>query len=196
MPNSLLMKGTFLGRECMNVREKIARVKRFLGISWPYLLSHHPHCRTFQDDVLHLGQIRLCAGCFIAYPTALIVISYSLLTDLAFLYPWYYYILPGFFLGSFQLLSLFGKGERFRHLIKFTLGLGIGLTTIGVFRTGLHICLSLYIFYMLVMFSGMLVNLRARKIEKICEKCRYKKDWYHCPGFGKLHQDLGREGFL
>jgi hypothetical protein len=38
------------------------------------LLSHHPNQPCFDDDVIVLFNRRICAGCLLAYPTALAVL--------------------------------------------------------------------------------------------------------------------------
>ncbi len=38
------------------------------------LLSHHPDLPCFKDDVIILFNRRVCAGCLLAYPTALLVL--------------------------------------------------------------------------------------------------------------------------
>ncbi len=38
------------------------------------LLSHHPNIPCFNDDVIVLFNRRICAGCLLAYPTALLVL--------------------------------------------------------------------------------------------------------------------------
>jgi hypothetical protein len=37
------------------------------------LLSHHPNLPCFNDDVIILFNRRICAGCLLAYPTALAI---------------------------------------------------------------------------------------------------------------------------
>jgi len=134
--------------------------------------------------------VRFCAGCTITYPTTIAIIIYGLLTGIVYRYPWYLFFITGVFFGLFQFISLFGRGDRFRHVIKFMLGVGIGLVTIGVFRLQVHICLSIYIFYMLFMLAGLFGGRRIKKIENKCKKCSFKKDWQNCPGFKKLHDEL------
>jgi hypothetical protein len=38
------------------------------------LLSHHPNYPCFDDDVIVLFNRRICAGCLLAYPTAVLVL--------------------------------------------------------------------------------------------------------------------------
>ena len=38
------------------------------------LLSHHPDLPCFKDDVIIVFNRRVCAGCLLAYPTALLVL--------------------------------------------------------------------------------------------------------------------------
>lgn len=51
-------------------------LKRTIHESWkevsPILLSHHPNCVHFKHHTLNIGKIRLCIGCFIGYPTAIL----------------------------------------------------------------------------------------------------------------------------
>ena len=40
------------------------------------LISHHPNRPCFDDDVIILFNRRVCAGCLLAYPTALIILIF------------------------------------------------------------------------------------------------------------------------
>jgi len=124
------------------------------------------------------------------------VIIYALVTGIYYSNPWYFFGVPGILLGFFQFLSLYGRGERFRHVIKFLLGLGIGLTTISVFRLPVHVCLSSFIMYALVMLAAILGSRRIMKMEDKCKECPHVRDWQRCPGMKKVYDDLGREGLV
>lgn len=38
------------------------------------LLSHHPNCKCFKDDVFIIFGRRICNGCLIAYPIAILIL--------------------------------------------------------------------------------------------------------------------------
>jgi hypothetical protein len=40
------------------------------------LLSHHPDLPCFNDDIIVLFNRRICAGCLLAYPTALLILLF------------------------------------------------------------------------------------------------------------------------
>lgn len=60
------------------MRKKRVRIKIKNGILyifsfWPLLLSHHPECEKFNNHTINIGKkIRLCIGCFIGYPIAIL----------------------------------------------------------------------------------------------------------------------------
>jgi hypothetical protein len=83
------------------------------------LLSHHPNIPCFNDDVIILFRKRVCAGCLLAYPTALLV--------LLFLKPSGY---ESIFLALvFALLSQFRRFSKvliIQHLCRIVAGIALG----------------------------------------------------------------------
>ncbi len=83
------------------------------------LLSHHPNRPCFDDDVIVLFNRRLCAGCLLAYPTALLV--------LIFLKPSGYESI--FFALLFALLSQLRRLTKvliIQHLCRVLAGIALG----------------------------------------------------------------------
>ncbi len=87
------------------------------------LLSHHPNLPCFDDDVIVLFNRRICAGCLLAYPTALgILVLFhpsgidSIFIALAF--------------AVFSQIRRLSKNIIFQHFCRIvagvTLGFGIG----------------------------------------------------------------------
>lgn len=83
------------------------------------LLSHHPDLPAFRDDVIVIAGRRICAGCLLGYPAALVT--------LALLHP------SGW--GSIAaaiLISLLSQGRKLvqnaavRHLGRVIAGIGLG----------------------------------------------------------------------
>jgi len=83
------------------------------------LLSHHPNLPCFDDDVIILFNRRVCAGCLLAYPTALLV--------LIFLKPSGY---ESIFLAlTFALLSQLRRLSKvliIQHLCRVLAGVALG----------------------------------------------------------------------
>ena len=167
----------------------------FSSIS-PHILSHHPHCVKYKNDVFHIGKSRICRGCFITYPTAIAIIFYSFFTGIYEIYPWYSFLTIGVFLGLFEFFSLWGMLMKFRDIIKFLLGLGVGLVIVGIFSMPVGLCQSFLIFFVLFILAGLFHRKRIVKVEKKCLECQYKKDWDNCPGFRDMVNRLRDKGTL
>lgn len=83
------------------------------------LISHHPNLPCFDDDVIILFNRRVCAGCLLAYPTALFI--------LIFLKPSGYESI--FFAIIFALLSQIRRLTKVRiiqHLCRVLAGIALG----------------------------------------------------------------------
>jgi len=155
----------------------------FLREKSDYLLSHHPICDEFDDDYYHVGDKRLCVGCFTAYPIA---ISIIILWRLGFIrIETYLAFLMGLLIGSLQFLSLTRVSEIKigKISIKVLLGIGIGFFTIGIFSLSQPLILRVLLFFICMNIAGFFSFLRMKKIKKTCEECKYEKDWDNCPGF-------------
>lgn len=75
-------------------------------------------------------------------------------------------------------------------MIKIALGIGVSLSTIGVFLIPIHLIFRIYIFFVLFTAAGMFMSLRIKAIEKKCNRCEWKGNWYQCPGFEELNSKL------
>ena len=83
------------------------------------LISHHPNLPCFDDDVIILFNRRVCAGCLLAYPTALFI--------LIFLKPSGYESI--FFALLFALLSQLRRLSKvliIQHLCRVLAGIALG----------------------------------------------------------------------
>lgn len=147
-----------------------------------YLLSHHPICPQFQNDVYNLGSRKLCIGCFTAYPIAIFLIVLWILgfiqinTSHAFLI--------GILTGSLQFLSLtpLSDFKTGKIIIKIFLGIGIGFFTIGIFSLPVILLLRVILFGLCINIASFYTFLRMKKIKKICERCGYEGGMSNCPG--------------
>ena len=113
-------------------REELKKGLHYFRSAYPHLLSHHPHCKYYERDVLRIGGWRFCWGCIVTYPTMIaaivLVLAFGWYRD----FTWWQFMIAGLVFGSFELISLWRKGRGLRHhTIKFFLGLGLAFMTIG-----------------------------------------------------------------
>jgi hypothetical protein len=90
-----------------------------------FLLSHHPDLPCFRDDVIVLFNTKICAGCFFAYPTAIIIIL--------LLHPfWSESIgISLFFALLSQLRRVFSNYPMFGNYCRFLGGVALGFGMCG-----------------------------------------------------------------
>ncbi|MBW1692433.1 MAG: hypothetical protein JRJ70_17175 [Deltaproteobacteria bacterium] len=177
--------------------EQLKQGYAYIKIAKPYLLSHHPHCKYYSKDVLKIGKYRFCWGCIVTYPTMVSSMILFLLLDFQNKFAWWEFVIAGIIFGSYEFISLWRKGSGLRHrIIKFLLGIGLALTTIGVFTIPIHLFFRILIFIQLYMMAGLLGSLRMVAMEKKCRKCKWKGNWYKCPGFEELNRELKKRNLI
>jgi uncharacterized membrane protein YidH (DUF202 family) len=153
----------------------------------PFILSHHPHCRYFDDDVYHAGRHRLCIGCFTSYPMAIVVVALWFLGF--FPYWWHILMLLGLMFGLVQLLSFTRLTDRkgVKVLVKVSLGLGFGFFASAILAMPIPLWLKVVTLINLGITTGMLGIFRYKKVSKICERCEYGGNYEICPGFAPIY---------
>lgn len=176
--------------------EQPRKIKKFLlyGKSFiPFFLSHHPECENFKGHTINCGKIRLCIGCFIGYPTAIITIFLLGIFDKNNLFSSDFFLILSFvFLGTFFLSVLnLTKIKIIKIIQKFLIGLGaallfnwlmerpssrsVNLRTTSVIFYGILILLNLYHAY------GILGS---------CYRCKTPFNWGVCSGFCKIRERM------
>jgi len=173
----------------------LKRAHLFLKDTMPILLSHHPDCEMFANDYYRIGHLKLCKGCFTAYPTAILIIVLHIMNIIQF--QWYEYIIYGVVVGSAQFLSFtdITRYNSIKIFVKIFLGIGVGFVIIGVFTAPFNILIRLFTFFFLVNLAGILSYFRIKKMTRICLECEWKADWNNCPGFADVIRRLKRDGF-
>jgi hypothetical protein len=170
---------------------EMKKALRSIKHSFPHLLSHHPHCKYYNEDVLHVGRHRLCWGCIVTYPTMFLFISLILIFGFQNDLSWWKFIIVGAVFGSFEFISLWKKGKGLRHrTIKFFLGVGLALMIVGVFTIPIHLGFRILILVQLYLIAGFFGSLRIRAMEKKCKKCGWNGNWNRCPGFEEMNSKL------
>ena len=151
----------------------------------PMLISHHPPCETYKNHTINIGKLKLCIGCFIGYPSAILTIiltkilydrnSFNLIPILIF----------GIVFSLAQLLSLTSITEKksIKIIQKLLIGTGSGFIIIFLYLT---INLS-EIFKIVIIFGCVSILifpigvLHYRVSSKTCKMCEIKKIPGKCP---------------
>ena len=152
-----------------------SKSREFLRNYWPLLLSHHPSCPSYQNHTLNFSKIRLCIGCFIGYPSALL----SILLGIFYIYPAFtqkfWLLLIGISLFMFQLLSLTKLTEikLIKIIQKFSIGFGVGLVLVVSYYwfRGSVLVKLLGVWGVILIFMGPIGFLHYRNLRDKCENC-------------------------
>jgi hypothetical protein len=130
------------------------------------LLSHHPDLPCFKNDVIVLFNRRICAGCLLGYPTAILV--------LFLLKP------SGFesivFSLAFALLSQFRKllkNVMIQHLGRIIAGVALGFGLGGAYWAFLNG--EWFAIILLIVGAGIYLLLRIHSIKSGLDKEYHKK---------------------
>ena len=139
--------------------------------------SHHPSCSHYEDHTLNFPKLRLrlCIGCFIGYPSALI----SILLGIYFIYPAIsqkiYILLFCIFLFLFQFLSLTKLTEikPIKITQKFLIGFGAGqvlVVSYNLFQGSVLVKL-IGVWGIMLILMGPIGFLHYRTMRDTCENC-------------------------
>ena len=168
-------------------------IEKLKTVDAPFL-SHHPLCTSFTEDLLQIRGWKLCLGCAISYPLAIIVIIGSIWLPYGN-WDWKLLAMTGIPLGLLQLLSTIGltKKRILKIIIKIILGIGLGLTALFILKIPLPFPIRMLIFIVGAQLASIPAGLRSRNIKKKCEECPYNAEWGSCPGYIGTSYNNGTE---
>ncbi|MCP4764113.1 MAG: EscU/YscU/HrcU family type III secretion system export apparatus switch protein [archaeon] len=167
------------------IREILSRFK-------PIMLSHHPLCEQFENHTLNLFGKKYCIGCFIGYPSGILMLVIGLFFDIFSLFTTFELWIIGFTLFSAYLLSIFNFFDRkaLKIVQKIVLGIGAAFIVAAILSNPGIFWVKLLISFTLIQFLVILIGLkRIFEIRKICKECMYESDWKKCPGLKILYQN-------
>ncbi len=90
------------------------------------LLSHHPDHPSFDNDIIRIRGRRICAGCLLAYPTALLVVLLLRPTGLESIF-------IALLLAAISLLRRLSANVPVQHAFRVLAGIALGFGIGGVF---------------------------------------------------------------
>lgn len=177
-------------------KKKQSRLRKSLlyGKSFiPFFLSHHPECENFKGHTLKCGKIKLCIGCFIGYPTAIItLLLIRILGQNEFFNSDLFFILSMIFLGTFFLSPLnLTKNKTIKIIQKFLIGLGAALLFNWImerpYSKSINIRTTFITFYVLLIVLNLY---HAYGILGSCYKCETPFNWGVCSGFCTIRKRM------
>ena len=160
------------------------QLKDFFKNYGPLLLSHHPSCSRYQDHTLNISKLRLCIGCFIGYPSALL----SIIIGNYLIYPsvsqkiWL--LLIGIFMFLFQFLSLTKLTEIkiIKIIQKFLIGWGAGQVLVVSYHwfSGSVLMKLIGVWGVMLIFMGPISFLHYLSLRNTCENCSERGNSLDC----------------
>lgn len=154
----------------------------------PFLLAHHPSCDTFSNHTLNIRGWKLCLGCFVIYPSA--IISLALLFFLQDLHSIDY--LMAFYIA----LAMFGINSIRKIIYKDNLPKSVQV----VFRVILGISLASMLYsiwlapqpeqyYLIALFLAIAIGyniFNSKKMLKTCKECDQYQNFPKCEGLNNI----------
>lgn len=182
-----------------NMKENIQKKKWFnrsrlyIWSFLPLLFSHHPNCSQFNGHTIKIKNIRLCIGCFVGYPTALISIVLIGFFNLHKLFPQEILFLFGISFLSTFILSILNltRNKIIKIFQKFLVGLGSAMIFWWIMTLPNPEILNLIISFMTLIILVVLLNIyHTYGSYKMCKKCDTPFAWSSCEGFELIREKL------
>ncbi|MFX0070053.1 MAG: hypothetical protein ACFFAO_03095 [Candidatus Hermodarchaeota archaeon] len=152
-------------------------------------LSHHPNCPKFDNHVIKIKGIRLCIGCFIGYPTAILTILIIYLFRINLLFDLFTMFLLSLILISLFILSPLNYTGRKTVKIcqKFFIGVGSGFLFWYIWMLPNPFVINLiYFFLTFGLFLALLNFYHLYGFYSTCKKCEFSMDWEKCGVFNEI----------
>lgn len=178
--------------ENSRIREKI---RYFFQAIKPIITSHHPVCEQYKDHTFHLFGRDWCIGCYIGYPSGILMFLIGYLTGLfRVLETSTLWIIGAILMGSY-ILSIVGlsKIRWIKITSKIPLGAGAAFLIAALFSYPIPVWLSFLLSFFLIQFFITIINVkRAFEMRKTCNGCEYNSDRNNCPGLRPVMEKMNK----
>ena len=154
----------------------------------PFLLAHHPSCESFSNHTLNIRGWRLCLGCFVIYPSAIVslLVLFVLLNYFAFDY-------MAMFIGSVIFFGInlirkivFKDNLQKRTQVVFRMILGLSLAFI---LTAIWLAPPTQRLYIILLFLSIAIGynlFNSKKMLKTCKECSRYPEFPKCEGLNDV----------
>ncbi|MBD3255740.1 MAG: hypothetical protein GF383_11655 [Candidatus Lokiarchaeota archaeon] len=183
-------------------KTKKQKIKEILTYAWcflPLLLSHHPDCNNFRGHTLKCGKFKLCIGCFVGYPVAIITYLIMRTFNLAKYFPHdSLFIISIIFLSTFVLSPLnLTKIKIIKVAQKAFIGVGAAFLLVWIRNLPNPRMTNLLIMFIVFSLIIFVLNLyHVYGFLKTCYKCETPFDWGNCPGFDEIRVRMKNYGLF
>ena len=165
----------------------MGRLKKYFKNN-PFLLAHHPSCDVFSNHTLNIRGWRLCLGCFVIYPSAIIVLTLLfILSDFHSIdYLMAFYIALAMFLINSIRKIVYKDNLPKSVQIVFRIILGISLASI-LYSIWLAPQPEQYMILGMFLAIAIGYNLfNSKKMLKTCKKCNQYSKFPKCEGLNNI----------
>jgi len=192
---------TIMNSTCESIEESKATQSNFktalitFKSVFPLFLSHHPRCTHFKGHTLNVGRIKLCIGCFIGYPSALLGILLIYILDLRSIISLQAFLNIGILLTLFFFLSFTGltKIKIVKIAQKFLIGIGASFLFWGIWDQPISFNERYFTFTFVFGFILSFLNLyHIYGFYSNCHNCEIPFGWYICEGFESIRVNFER----
>ena len=173
----------------------LRKIRLFFRALKPIITSHHPLCEYYDGHTFKLLGRKFCIGCYVGYPSAIIMLIIGYSTQLFSLIPSSILFLFGAILYLSIFLSIFGltKKKSIKILSKICLGMGTTFIIAWIFSYSTFLWLKILQAFLFVQaILGLMTIKRKKEMDRICEKCPWNRDWNNCPGMRQVSSQLKR----
>ena len=185
-----------------NPEQKLGIVKKFLlylKSFLPFFLSHHPECANFKEHTIKCGKVKLCIGCFVGYPTAVVALFLIRISFLRILFSTHLsFMLSLLFIGSFFLSPLnLTKYKKIKIVQKILIGFGAAMLFNWILErpssNSTNLRTAFITFYILLMGLNLY---HVYGILGSCYKCATPFNWGKCSGFCSIRDRMERNNLV
>jgi hypothetical protein len=161
----------------------------------PIITSHHPLCEQFKDHTFHLFGRDWCIGCYIGYPSGILMLLIGNLTGLfSALSTNTLWIIGGCLMATY-ILSIVGltKIRWIKIVSKIPLGFGVAFLIAAIFSYPIQFWISFLLsFFLIQIFISIISIKRAFEMKKTCTACEFESDRNNCPGMHPVMEKLNK----
>ncbi|MEM3370064.1 MAG: hypothetical protein QXE90_04425 [Candidatus Micrarchaeia archaeon] len=130
------------------------------------MLSHHPDCQCFKDDVFVICGRRICNGCMIAYPVAILTLILFNPTGIES-------VALAVFLSFLSLMRRLTNESKIKLLFKVIAGFGLGFGLGGMWWA---INIGNWLIIILMIIAALIyLFIRFHSIKQKLLKCKCNK---------------------
>lgn len=142
----------------------------------PLVLAHHPLCGKFDDHFFIIRNKKVCRGCLVVYPTALVTLMILFILGVDEFKP---LILGAIFLFLINLTRLvIPRTPQTNIVFNVILGITLALTIMSVIYCPEELRISVY--PLIIIISVIFIYSKGLKVHYTCKQCSNNENRPNC----------------